>query len=79
MIAVVHPDSAMRSVAEAAKRRVEMLSTDISLDRRLFDALQAIDTTGADGVTRYYVERTLRDFRLAGVALDDSTRARSRH
>ncbi len=78
VIAAVHPDSTMRSVAEAAKRRVEMLSTEISLDRRLFDALQAIDTTGADGVTRYYVERTLRDFRLAGVALDDGTRAKVR-
>ena len=77
VIAVVHPDSAMRSVAEAAKRRVETLATEVSLDRRLFDALQAIDTTGADGDTRYYLERTLRDFRLAGVNLDDGTRATS--
>jgi thimet oligopeptidase len=57
---------------------VSALGTDISLDRRIYDALATMDTAGADAATRYYVERTLLRFRLAGVDKDDATRARIR-
>jgi thimet oligopeptidase len=78
LIQVVHPDSAMRGVAETAKRDVEALATEISLDRGLYDALRAVDTAGLDSETRFYLSRTLRDFRLAGVDRDEATRARVR-
>ena len=42
----------------------------------MYDALSALDLSGADSETRYYVERTLRDFRLAGVDKDEATRKR---
>src|SRR5262249_43085865 len=67
----VHPDSAMRAEAEAASRRVNAYSTELSLDRKVYDALKTMDLTGADAETRYFVERTLRDYRLAGVDRDD--------
>ena len=76
LIQKVHPDSTLRQAADRSDRRVSALATEISLDRRVFDAIGATDLTGADPATRHYVGRILRDFRLAGVDRDDATRAR---
>src|SRR5439155_1165475 len=78
LIQNVHPDSGVRSAAEMASQKAEALSTEMSLNRKLYDALAAIDLAGANAETRYYVEKTLRDFRLAGVDKDDATRANIR-
>jgi thimet oligopeptidase len=72
----VHPDSTMRATAEEKLQEISALNTEISLDRRVYDAIAALDVSNADAETKYYVERTLRDFRLAGVDKDDATRAR---
>jgi thimet oligopeptidase len=74
----VHPDPRMRDVAEAAEQEVDALSTELSLDRGLYDALSALDVSGEDAATRYLVTKSLRDFRRAGVDRDDATRARVR-
>jgi thimet oligopeptidase len=74
----VHPDSAMRDAAERCEQDIDALSTELSLDRGLYDALASIDVSGEDGATRYYVEKALRDFRRAGVDRDEPTRARVR-
>jgi thimet oligopeptidase len=72
----VHPDSTLRASAEKAQQAVEAYATDLSLDRRVYDALSALDLSSADPETKYYVTRTLRDFRLAGVDKDPATRAK---
>lgn len=71
----VHPDAAMRETAEFYTQTVSTFASALSLDRDVYEALAAIDLTGSDAVTRFYVEKTLRDFRLAGVHKDDATRA----
>jgi len=76
LIQKVHPDSALREAADRSDRKVSALATEISLDRRVFDAVRAVDLTAADAVTRHYVDRLLRDFRLAGVDRDAPTRER---
>ena len=76
LIQKVHPDTAMREAADRGDRKVSALATEISLDRRVYDAVQAMDLSDADSVTRHYVGRILRDFRLAGVDRDSATRAR---
>ena len=76
LIAAVHPDSVMRDTAEAAKSRVSALSSEIALDRQVYQAIAGMDLAGADRATRYYVQRTLLAFRLAGVDKDDTTRAK---
>ena len=76
LIQKVHPDTAMREAADRGDRKVSALATEISLDRRVFEAVRAMDLSGADSVTRHYVGRILRDFRLAGVDRDSATRAR---
>jgi thimet oligopeptidase len=74
----VHPDPRLRDAAERSEQEVDALSTELSLDRGLYDALLAVDTAGADGATRFLVEKALRDFRRAGVDRDEATRARVR-
>jgi thimet oligopeptidase len=76
LIQKVHPDSALREAADRSDRKVSALATEISLDRRAFDAVRAVDLGEADPVTRHYVGRILRDFRLAGVDRDSATRVR---
>src|SRR5918911_1727311 len=68
----VHPDKNFRAAAEKIAQEVSAFSTDLSLNRAVYDALAAIDVSRADAETRYYVERTLRDFRLAGVDKDEA-------
>ena len=70
----VHPDPALRAAAEKMSQAAQALISKLSLNRGVYDALQALDVSKADPATQYYVERTLRDFRLAGVSKDETTR-----
>src|SRR5438093_8483121 len=72
----VHPDSTLRAAAEKVSQKVSAYATELSLNRRVYDALTAIDRSKADDATRYYLEKELRDFRLAGVDKDEATRKR---
>ena len=75
-LAAVHPDEAMRREAEALNREASALTAEIALRPDVYAALQAIDLSGADAATRYYVSRELRDYRLGGVDKPDATRVR---
>jgi thimet oligopeptidase len=70
----VHPDEGIRTAAEKAQQTVSAYATDLSLNRAVYDALAALDLSHVDAETQYYVTRTLRDFRLAGVDKDPATR-----
>jgi thimet oligopeptidase len=76
LVQSVHPDERMRQTAEKVSQKAAAFGTEISLNRGVFDALSALDAGHADTETRYYLTRTLRDFRLAGVDKDDATRKR---
>lgn len=72
----VHPDKAMREAASECESEVDKASTDLSLDRAIYDRLTRLNVTRADEATKHYVARTLRDFRRAGVDKDEATRSR---
>jgi thimet oligopeptidase len=72
----VMPDEATRNAAEKLSQDVAAYFTELSLNRKVYDALAALDVSKADPTTKFYVTRTLRDFRLAGVDKDDATRAK---
>lgn len=72
----VHPDVAVRDAAEACEQEVAALATRLSLDRGLYDVLAALDPAGLDATARWFLEKSLRDFRRSGVDRDDPTRAR---
>jgi thimet oligopeptidase len=71
----VHPDSAFRADAETQTQRATKFLDDLSLNRAVYDALAQVDVSKADPATRYFHEKTLRDFRLSGVDKDEATRA----
>ncbi|MGO9339786.1 MAG: M3 family metallopeptidase [Terracidiphilus sp.] len=70
----VAADKAVRDQAQAEAQRVSMAGSALSLNRRVYDALAAIDLQGASPATRHFVERTLLSYRLAGVDKDQATR-----
>src|ERR1041385_5098053 len=78
LIEEVSPDSATRATTEELGQDISKFATDLSLNRQVYDALSAMDLTGADDETKYYVQRTLRDFRLSGVDKDEATRDKIR-
>ncbi len=72
----VHPDPAVRDAAEKASQDVQAFATKLSLNRDVYDALAAVDTAGADALTRRLVSHELRDYRRSGVDKDEATRER---
>ncbi len=76
LFAQVHPNAGVRDAGDKCVQDVQALSTEISLDRTIYDALKAVDAKGLDAEARRMVELTLRDFRRAGVDKDEKTRAR---
>ena len=76
MMFQVHPDAAFRDRASTMTQKATAVLTALSLNRDVYKALSDLDLTKADPVTRYYVQRQLLEFRLAGVDKDDATRAR---
>jgi thimet oligopeptidase len=76
LIQNVHPDAEFRAVAEKENQKAAAFGTALSLNHNVYNALAALDLSGEGEETRYYVERTLRDFRLAGVDKDEATRTK---
>jgi thimet oligopeptidase len=70
----VHPDAGIRNTAEKMSQAAAAFQTELSLNREVYDALSAIDLKGLDPATLHYVQKELRDFRLAGVDRDEPTR-----
>jgi thimet oligopeptidase len=70
----VHPDATFRDHAEQMTRKASAAQTALALNRDVYQALSALDVSKSDAATRYYVQRSLLEFRLAGVDKDDATR-----
>ncbi len=70
----VHPDSVYRAQAETMTQKASKFLDDLSLNRAVYDALVAVDAGKADAATKYFLDKTLRDFRRAGVDKDEETR-----
>jgi thimet oligopeptidase len=76
LIEQVHPDSSVRSMAEKMTQKISAFATDLSINRGVYEALRTLEELVVDQATGHYLTRTLRDFRLAGVDKDESTRKR---
>ncbi len=70
----VNPDAAYRDAATVMTTKVSSAQSALSLNRDVYQALGSMDVSKADSATRYYVQRQLLEFRLAGVDKDDATR-----
>ncbi len=72
----VHPDAAYRDHATAMTTKVSSAQTALSLNQDVYHALVSLDVSKADPATKYYVQRQLLEFRLAGVDKDEATRTK---
>jgi thimet oligopeptidase len=72
----VHPEANFRDHATAMLTKASAAQTAIALNHDVYNALAALDLSNVDAATRYYVQRQLLEFRLAGVDKDEATRDR---
>jgi thimet oligopeptidase len=78
LISQVHPMESLRAMAEAVEQEGNQLSTDLGLDRDLFEVFASAEPSRLDEGAARVLRLTLRDFRRAGVDQDEQTRARLR-
>lgn len=80
LMAEVHPDPAVRSVADEVEQQVSKLDTEISLDVDLFAVVARLEPLAEndqlDAGEQRFLERVLRGFRRSGVDTDAETRTR---
>ena len=76
LMQAVHPSADYRDHATTMVSKTSAANVALSLNRDVYHALASLDLSAADVATRYYVQRQLLEFRLAGVDKDDATRAR---
>jgi thimet oligopeptidase len=72
------PNKELRDVGDEVSQKVAAQATALSLNPDVYHALQAVDTTGADAATRYYLQHVLLEYRLSGIDKDEATRERVR-
>ena len=72
----VSPDAKVRDAARTCESELSAFASELLLDRRVFDALNIVDVQKADANTQRFAMVTLREYKRAGVALDDTKRAR---
>ena len=79
---MVHPLADVRDAAQQLSQVIGAESVALSLNRDVYQALAALNTsltdTTADPATLYYLDRALLGYRLSGVDKDEPTRDRIR-
>ncbi len=66
----------VRNAAQELLQKIAQAGVELSLNRDVYQALARIDASETDAAARHYLDRTLLQYRLAGVDKDDATRAR---
>ena len=78
LMSSVHPDPAVVELAEAIEVEARRFSSDLYLDRAVFDQLAGVRQEPLDEGARRMLGDALRSFRRSGVDLDEDTRDRLR-
>jgi thimet oligopeptidase len=78
LMSSVHPDPDLIELAEVVEVEARRFSSDLHLDREVFEQLSSIREEPLDTGARRVLTDALRSFRRAGVQLDDKTRDRLR-
>ncbi len=66
--------AAMRDKGQALAAAIASAATELSLNQEVYKALASVPLPTGDAATRHYLERTLLEYRLAGVDKDAATR-----
>jgi thimet oligopeptidase len=78
LMSSVHPDPAMIELAEGIEVEARRFSSDLHLDRAVFELLSSVRTEPLDAGARRMLADALRTFRRSGVEVDEATRDRLR-
>ena len=70
----VYPERPVRDMAQALLQKISQAGVELALNRDVYRVLDKIDASRADAATKHYLDRTLLQYRLAGVDKDDATR-----
>ncbi|WP_296001307.1 hypothetical protein [Rugamonas sp.] len=65
----------LRDKAQELNQKIASVATDLSLNRAVYDAIAAVPLPAGDAASRQYLQRTLLEYRLAGVNQDQAKRA----
>ncbi len=76
LLSNVHPLEDVRTACERAEIEVDKLVTELRQDRALYDVFAGLDDASLDPVAARLLDKTLADFRRAGVDRDEATRTR---
>jgi thimet oligopeptidase len=74
----VHTEHTVRDTAQDLLQKISQAGVQLALNQEVYRALSGIDASCEDAATRHYLDRTLLQYRLAGVDKDEATRARIR-
>jgi thimet oligopeptidase len=72
----VHPLETVRDIAERAEQDAMRLSTELSLDRAIYDVFAGLERADLDALAGRLLDKVLETFTRSGVDRDDETRAR---
>ena len=75
---MVHPAADVRDAAQGLAQEISAEGVALSLNRDVYQALATVDVSAEDAATKYYMERVLLGYKLAGVDRDDATREKVR-
>ena len=75
---MVFPEAKVRDAVQALSQQVSVEGVALSLNQEVYRALASVNAGAEDEATRYYLERTLLGYRLAGVDRDEATRDKIR-
>jgi thimet oligopeptidase len=78
LLSSVHPDTDVIELAEAIEVEARRFSSDLYLDRAVFEQLQSVQADSLDTGARRMLRLALRAFRRSGVDVDDDVRSRIR-
>ncbi len=70
--------AATRDAAQKLTEKVSSAGTDLSLNQAVYKALVAVPLPANDPAAKHYLERTLLQYRIAGVDKDEATRKQIR-
>ena len=72
----VHPDAKLRDAGRRCEREYSELYSELFLDKRVYDAIKAVDLGKADAATKRFATDLIRDYQRAGITLDGKQRDR---
>src|SRR5262245_33078406 len=74
LLSNVHPQLEVRTACEEAEVEIDRLVTELRQDRALYDVFAELDPAGLEPTAARLLDKTLEEFRRAGVDKDDATR-----